>query len=410
MTEGCFDARRIRRLFPALAEGLAHFDGPGGTQVPFPVLDAVAASLRSAVSNRGGAFASSRRADETVRAARTAVADLVGGVPDGVVLGPSMTALTYVMANALAKTWRPGDEVVLTRLDHDANVRPWAQAAGRAGVTVRWIDVDPETCMLRDPEDVIGERTRLVAVTGASNAVGTRPDLAEVTVLTHGVGALTYVDGVHLTPHAPVDVGTLGADLYTCSAYKFCGPHVAAVVADPAVLEGLRPDKLQPAPDTVPGRFEHGTPPFELHAGLAATVDYLADLVPGDGTRRDRVRESMAAVEAYEAGLFARLLEGLEAMPGVTTYGAAVRRTPTVGLRVAGRTPRQVAEALGARGICVWDGDHYAREFMRAMGLLDAGGMVRVGISHYTSVDEVDRLLAALADVDSGRGGSARKG
>jgi cysteine desulfurase family protein (TIGR01976 family) len=397
-----FDPHAVRRLFPALAEGLAHFDGPGGTQVPLPVTDAITASLRSAVSNRNGAFASSRRADATVAAARSALADLVGGSPDGVVVGQSMTALTYVLAGALAKTWQAGDEVVLTRLDHDANVRPWVQAAERAGATVRWVDIDPDTCMLRDPLEQITERTRLVAVTGASNAVGTRPDVRDVADAAHAVGALAYVDGVHLTPHAPVDVSALGADFYACSAYKFFGPHVGAVVADPGVLDRLRPDKLVPAPESGPGRFEHGTAAFELLAGVVATVDYLAGLVPGDGDRRARVLRSQAAVEAYESRLFARLLEGLETIDGVTTYGAALRRTPTVSLRMAGRTPREVAERLGEQGICVWDGNYYAVEFMRAMGVQDSGGMVRVGISHYTTAEEVDRLLGALAALAAG--------
>jgi cysteine desulfurase family protein (TIGR01976 family) len=400
---GMFDPSTVRRLFPALAEGIAHFDGPGGTQVPFPVSDAVADSFRSAVSNTHGAFASSRRADETVEAARRAVADLVGGDPAGVVLGPSATALAYIVSSALAKTWQPGDEVVVTRLDHDANVRPWVHAAERAGATLRWVDVDTSTCMLGDVTEALSARTRLVAVTGASNAVGTRPDLREISDAVHAVGALLYVDGVHLTPHAPVDVVAFGADFYAFSAYKICGPHVASVVASPALLDTLHPDKLDPAPTDPAGRFERGTAPFELLAGVVATVDYLAGLVPGGGSRRERVLRSMAAVEAYEAALFARLHQGLEELDGVTTYGAAVNRTPTIGLRVDAWTPREVAEALGAQGIAVWDGHFYAVELIRAMGLAESGGVVRVGISHYTTAEEVERLLAALTDVTANR-------
>lgn len=396
------DPAQVRQHFPALAEGLALLDGPGGTQVPTAVADAVAGSLRSAVSNRKGPYPSSRRAEETVTQARRAVADLVGGVPDGVVLGPSMTALTYVMAGALAKGWEEGDEVVVTRLDHDANVRPWVQAAARAGATVRWVDVDPVTGELRDPVAAVGPRTRLVAVTGASNALGTRPDVAAITAAADAVGAVSFVDGVHLTPHAPVDVAELGADLYALSIYKLCGPHVGAVVADPVLLEGLEPDRLVPAPSTVPGRFEHGTPPFELFAGVTAAVDFLAGLAPGeapDDDRRARLLSSMAALEASEARVLQRLLEGLADLDGVTTYGSAARRTPTVAFRVAGRTPRQTNEALGARGVAASDGDYYARELVDAMGLSGAGGMVRVGLAPYTTVDDVDRLLEALREL-----------
>lgn len=398
-----FDVAGVRAQFPALAEGLAHFDGPGGTQLPEPVIAAMTASMRSAVSNRGGPFASSARAVETVQAARAAVADLVGGVPAGVVLGANMTTLTYVLAGALAKTWRTGDEVVVSRLDHDANVRPWVQAAARAGAVVRWAEVEPDTCEL--PVDAVAaqlsERTRLVAVTGASNAVGTRPDVPAVAKLAHEVGARVYVDGVHLTPHTPVDVASLGADFYALSAYKFCGPHVGAVVADPAELEELRPDKLEPASDAVPYRFEHGTPSFALLAGVAAAVDYLAGLVPGTGDRRARVLASMAGVEDYEQQLFARLLAGIAAVDGLRLYGAAASRTPTLAFRLAGATPREVGSALGAQGFCVWDGNYYALELVRRLGLAETGGMVRVGLSPYNTAAEVDALVAAVDAVRS---------
>ena len=393
-----YDVDAVRKQFPALDEGLALFDGPGGTQVPAAVTDAIAASLRSAVSNRGGPFVSSQRAEATVLAARQAIADLIGGDPDGVVLGSSTTAVTYVIANALAKAWRPGDEVIVTRLDHDANVRPWVQAAERASATLRWWDIDTQTCELLD-EPPISEHTRLVAVTGASNAVGTRPDVARIAAGAHDVGALVYVDGVHLTPHAPIDITTLGADFFACSSYKFCGPHLGATCADPTLLEELRPDKLLPASNRVPHRFEHGTPPFELHAGLAATVDWIASLVDNDGDRRQGVLSAMTALESYEHRLFSVLLAGLQEIPGLRTYGAASARTPTVAFRIDGRTPRQIAQLLAIDGICVWDGHYYAIELVRALGLLDAGGMVRVGVAPYTSSDDVDRLLRALERV-----------
>ncbi len=393
-----YDPSAVRPLFPALAEGFGHFDGPGGTQMPWPVIDAITASLRSAISNRGGPFPSSVRAGETVAAARAAVADLVGGVPEGVALGANMTSMTYVMASALAKTWRPGDEVVVTRLDHDANVRPWIQAAGRVGAIVRWADIDPETCELpvTSVAEQLSERTRLVAVTAASNALGIRPDVAKIADHVHDAGGLLYVDGVHLTPHAPVDVGELGADLFALSAYKFCGPHVGAVVADPGLLETLHPDKLEAAPEVVPNRFENGTPSFALFAGVTAAVDYLAGLVPGEGDRRGRIGASMGAVAAYERDLFSMLLDGLSGIEQVTLYGAAVSRVPTAAFRVHGHTPRQVAEALAARGLCVWDGHYYALELVRRLGLAETGGMVRAGITHYNTLDEVNHLVAEV--------------
>jgi cysteine desulfurase family protein (TIGR01976 family) len=392
------DIDRVRAGYPALAEGLVHLDGPGGTQVAGVVADAVAASLRSAVSNRHGPFASSVRADAAVDAARMAVADLAGGDPRGVILGPNMTTLTFVLAGSLAKTWSAGDEVVVTRLDHDANVRPWVLAAERVGATVRWADFDPETCELPvgQYDDLVSSQTRLVAVTAASNAVGTRPDVRAIADRAHAAGALVYVDGVHAAPHVPLDVAELGADFFALSSYKFGGPHLGAVVADPGLLESLRPDKLIPSPADVPDQFETGTPPFELYAGLAATVDHLADLLPGPGNRRERVLRSMAAVADYEAELVGKLLAGLGEVPGVTIYGAPARRTPTVAFRLAGRAPREVTECLGGEGICAWDGNYYAVELMRRLGLEDTGGAVRVGLVHYNTAAEVDRLLAVL--------------
>lgn len=404
-----YDIDRIRSLYPALAEGLVHLDGPGGTQVAAPVADAVAGTLRSAVSNRHGPFASSRRADAIVDAARVAAADLVGGVPQGVVLGPSMTALTFRLADALGATWGPGDEVVASRLDHDANVRPWVLAAQRAGASIRWADIDPVTCELpaAQYDELIGERTRLVAVTAASNAVGTRPEVAAVARRARATGALVAVDGVHATPHAPIDMTALGADLYSFSAYKLGGPHLGVLVADPGLLATLHPAKLVPSTEDVPDRFETGTPAFELLAGLTAMVDHVADLA-GDAApdatavgsgRRERVLASMAAVEAYEADLFDRLLTGLRGLPAVTLYGHAQKRTPTAAFRIGGRTPREVTEQLGAAGICAWDGDYYAYELMTRLGLRDSGGAVRVGLAHYSTEGEVDRLLECLAGI-----------
>jgi cysteine desulfurase family protein (TIGR01976 family) len=391
------DVAAVRAQFPALAEGLAHFDGPGGTQVPEAVSDAVRAAMRSAVSNRHGPFASSRRADGVVDAAREAVADLVGGDPAGVVLGQSMTANTYVMAGALSRTWAPGDEVVLSRLDHDADVRPWVQAAARVGAVVRWADVDVQTAELplEQYDALIGERTRLVAVTAASNATGTRPDVRGIADRAHAVGAVVHVDGVHATPHLPTDVRALGADLYATSAYKWYGPHIGFTVGDPALLETLRPDKLMPSSDAVPDRFEHGTPSFAHLAGATAAVDWIASHGTG-ATRRERVLSAMTAISAYEEGVFGRLLDGLDAREDVTLVGAPARRTPTVAFTVEGRTPLQVSADLGNQGIAVWAGNYYAVELMTALGLEDRGGAVRAGVVCYTTDEEVDRLLAAV--------------
>jgi len=392
-----FDVAAARADFPALAEGLAHFDGPGGTQVPSAVSDAVAGAMRSAVSNRHGAFPSSRRADGIIDQARAAVADFVGGQPEGVVLGQSMTANTYVLAGALARTWQPGDEVVLSRLDHDADVRPWVQAAARAGAVVRWADVDPATAELPTAqyEQLVTPRTRLVALTAASNATGTRPDVRAVADLAHAVGAVVHVDGVHATPHLPTDVRELGADLYATSAYKWYGPHVGCTVGDPALLETLRPDKLLPSSDDVPDRFEHGTPSFAALAGVAAAVDWIASHGQGS-TRRERVLSAMTSIARSEEHVFGRLTAGLAARDDVTVVGPPARRTPTVAFTVAGRTPQEVAVRLGEQGVCVWAGNYYAVELMTALGLEGRGGAVRAGVVCYTTAEEVDRLLAAL--------------
>ncbi len=399
-TAPALDLTAVRADFPALAEGLAHFDGPGGTQVPSAVSDAVVGAMRSAVSNRHGPFASSRRADAYVDAAREAVADLVGGDPAGVVLGQSMTANTYVMAGALAKTWRAGDEVVLSRLDHDGDVRPWVQAAARAGAVVRWADVDVATAELptEQYDRLVTDRTRLVAVTAASNATGTRPDVRAIADRAHAVGAVVHVDGVHATPHLATDVRELGADLYATSAYKWYGPHVGCTVGDPALLGTLRPDKLLPSSDAVPDRFEHGTPSFASQAGVTAAVDWIAG--HGEGTtRRERLLSAMAAIADSEARVFTRLLDGLTALDGVSLVGAPARRTPTVAFTVDGRSPQAVGAALGERGIAVWAGNYYAVELMTALGLEDTGGAVRAGVSCYTTEEEVDRLITALQEV-----------
>ncbi|GAA4436908.1 cysteine desulfurase-like protein [Actinokineospora soli] len=391
----------VRAAYPALRDGAAYLDGAAGTQVPEPVIAAIADAYRAGFGNVGGPFAASARAEAHVVAARVAVADLVGGVPEGVVLGPNSTSLIYRFAGALAKTWSPGDEVVVSRLDHDANVRPWVQAAERVGAVVRWAEVDTSSGELPvDQYDaLLSGRTRLVAVTSASNILGTRPDVAAIAAKARAAGALTFVDGVHGTVHGPVDVAALGADFYCTSAYKWSGPHIGAVIADPALLSDLRPDKLLPSPDAVPHRFETGTAPFADLAGVAAAVDHLAGLVPGTGTRRERLLTAMTAVEAHEQALFADLLAGLRAHPAITVYGSPASRTATAYFRVAGHTPAAVATHLAGHDVNVWHGHSYAWELTAALGLRDTGGAVRAGLVHYNDRSDVDRLLNALAEL-----------
>ena len=402
-----YDVAAVRACFPALRAGAAHFDGPGGSQVPESVAAAVAATLTSPIANRGRVTRAERTADDVVLAARRAIADLVAGDPGGVVFGRSTTQLTYDLSRALSAGWGPGDEVVVTRLDHDANVRPWVQAAAARGATVRWAEFDPATGELA-PEAVaahLSDRTRLVAVTGASNLIGTRPDVAAISALAHAAGALTYVDGVHLTAHAAVDVRVLGADLYACSPYKFLGPHLGCVVADPALLETLHPDKLLPSTDAVPERFELGTLPYELLAGTTAAVDFLAGLGgladAGDrgpeGDRRARLEAGMAALEEHEDRLRERIEDGVRALPGVTVWSRAVLRTPTLLLTFDGRDAADAYRFLAERAVFAPAGSFYAIEASRHLGLGDTGGL-RVGLAPYNDDEDVDRLLAGLGE------------
>ncbi|MCY1140151.1 cysteine desulfurase-like protein [Actinoplanes sp. Pm04-4] len=389
-----FDVDRVRAQYPALAEGFLHFDGAGGTQPAEPVTEAIARAMRTAVSNRGTAHEPARRSGEIVAAARSAVADLVGGDPAGVAFGPSATALTYLVARTLSQGWESGDEVVVSRLDHDANVRPWVQT----GATVKWADVDLKTGELpvEQYRELIGPRTKLVAVTAASNATGTVPAVQPIADIAHAAGAQVYVDGVHATAHRPTDVAALGADFYVTSAYKWSGPHYAAVIADPGVWEPLHPVKLIPSPSGAPDRFEYGTLSFELLAGLTAAVDFLAGLADVEGDRRTRVLAGMAAAEKHELGLLDRLLAGLGEDERVTICPAGAERCPTVSFRLAGEAPADTARRLGERNICVSHGDYYAVEYFEAAGLRATGGAVRASIYHYNTADEVDRLLEAL--------------
>ena len=397
-----YDVAAVRAHFPALREGAAHFDGPGGSQTPDVVAEAVARTLTSAVANRGAVTPAERRADRIVHDARSAMGDLLGVVPEGVVFGRSATELTFMMARTLAQGWGPGDEVVVTRLDHDANVRPWVIAAEHAGAAVTLADFEPLTGELPgvDIAHVVSERTRLVAVTGASNLIGTRPDLCGLAEIAHAVGAQLYVDGVHSTAHVFTDVEASGADFWVCSPYKFLGPHLGVLGARPETLEALRPEKLKPATDTVPERFELGTLPYELLAGTTAAVDFLAGLAPSDSgaSRRERLASSYAALEEHEDELLAWLEPRIRALPGVRVYSNARRRTPTLLFTSDRLPPQAIRAALAEVGVNAPAGSFYAWETSHHLGLGAEGG-VRVGLAPSTDQSDVERLVAGLTDV-----------
>ncbi|MEU3621857.1 cysteine desulfurase-like protein [Amycolatopsis coloradensis] len=387
------DVAALRRHFPSLSSGIAFFDGPAGTQTPRPVADAIADTLAGPLSNRGTGSPSELNAENAVAGFRAAYADFLGVPAEGVVHGRSATQLTYDFSRHLAKNWREGDEIVVSRLDHDANVRPWVQAAERAGMTVRWIDIDPETTELDLDSLALTERTRLVAVTAASNVLGTKPPIRRIADLAHDAGALVFVDGVHFAAHDLVDVPALGADFFVCSPYKFLGPHCGVLGASPALLETVEPDKLLPSPDAVPERFEFGTLPYEILAGATAAVNFLATLDPGTGgSRRDRLTNSLNSLHDHESALRARLEEGLG--DAVTVHCRAADRTPTVLMGLGGRE-REAQRHLAERRIVAPAGSFYAHEVFAALKLEDPA--LRVGLAPYTSAEDVDRLLDGLS-------------
>ena len=395
-----FDVERVRSLYPALQGSTVWLDGAAGTQSPSSVIEAIADVYRVGTSNGGGLFSSSRRADDITADAREAVADLVGaGDPSGVVLGPNMTTLTYRFAQALTQWWKPGDNIVVSELDHDANVRPWVQWAAASKVEVRWARVDVETGELPAEQyaELLDERTQLVAVTGASNVLGTRPDVRAITDAAHSVGALAYVDGVHSTAHGVTDIAALGSDFYLTSAYKWDGPHVGCLVAAPGLLGQVTPFKLDSSADDVPDRFEWGTPSYANYAGVTAAVEHLAGLdTDASGSRRERLVASLTAAHEHEAVLLERMLASLEANERVTLYGRPESRTATVYFTVDGETPEQTAARLASSDINAWQGHNYAWEVTRALGIRDNGSAVRVSLSHYSNDDDVSRLLAAV--------------
>jgi cysteine desulfurase family protein (TIGR01976 family) len=388
------DLGLIRARFPALQEvdgsdrPIVHADAPGGTQAVDSAIDAMAEHLRSGSANQHGAFATSRRTDAMVDEVRRAAGRFLGTDAEGVVFGPNMTSLTFHLSNALDPRIRAGDNVVCTQLDHDANVSPWLQLALRVGAEVRWVTLDPVTGRLRSDEltQLVDDRTRLVAFPGASNALGTLVDPGPFVTAARAVGAISFMDAVHTAPHRRVDRAGSGVDVIACSPYKFFGPHAGMLAADPALLASLQPQKLRPAPDHGPERWQTGTASFEAIAGTGGALEYLAEV-------------GMDAIEAHEVGLTRRFLEGLHSLPSVSLHGPrdADERTPTFAITVADRTPDDVVASLAAEGVNAWSGHYYALEPMRALGLLDAGGAVRIGFAHYHGPDDVDRVLAALA-------------
>lgn len=395
-----FDVQGFRAQFPSLRSGIAHFDGPGGTQTPHPVAEAVAEALCGPLSNRGLAVVSERNADQAVTGYRAAMADLLNADPRGIVYGRSATQLTYDFSRHLAKAWSAGDEIVLTTLDHDCNIRPWVQAAARAGVTVRWWEFDPATTELSvaDLAGLLTPRTRLVAVTAASNLLGTMPPIEQISATVHEVGALLYVDGVHYAAHAVVDLARLGADFFVCSPYKLMGPHCAALASAPDLLESLRPDKLAPSTNAVPERFELGTLPYEIMVGTTAAVDFIADVAPMGPCRRKRIVAASSEFEEHELALRNAVETSLRAWDRVTVHSNAARRTPTLFFTIDGVRSWDVYLELADRDVLVPAGSFYADEAFRRLTLTDPHGL-RVGIAPYNDEQDVDRLLDGLTRI-----------
>jgi len=408
------DVAAVRDHFPSLSreidgQPVIYLDGPGGTQVPRECITAMAAYLEQSNANHGGAFAASIETDALLEEVHAAGADFVGAHdPDEIVFGPNMTTLTLALSRAVGRELRTDDEIVVTRLDHDANVAPWLAVAEERGVKVRWLDVC--TLDLAELERVAGPRTRLVAIGLASNAVGTINDVSRAISIAHSVGALTYVDAVHAGPHLPIDVSSLRADFVVCSPYKFFAPHLGMLYGRREHLERLRAYRVRPAGDALPGKFETGTQSHESLAGLLGSFEYLASLgraygaAAHDASRREALGAAMRAIRRYERGLVGPLIAGLQSVPGLRIRGIEDparfdERVPTVAFTIEGKHPRRIAEHLASRAISTWDGDYYAWELIRSLGLAASGGMLRVGLVHYNRSDEIDALIAALHEL-----------
>jgi cysteine desulfurase family protein (TIGR01976 family) len=413
-----FDVEAIRRRFPAL--GLAYegrpmtfFDGPGGTQVPDSVIDAVTRYYRESNANAGGSFPTSERSDAMAAEAHRAAVDLFGAADvDEITFGANMTSLTFHVSRSVGATMQPGDEIVVTGLDHEANIGPWRSLAAERGFEVRAVDVRLDDCTLdlESLDHVLGPRTKLVAVGWASNAVGTINPVEDIARRVHAAGALLYVDAVHFAPHVAMDVRAAGADLVACSAYKFFGPHVGILYGRADVLDRLPSYKIRPAHH----RFATGTANFEGLAGTLAAIEYIAWLGRAFGgageaaPRRDAIVAGMGAIRRHEMELFGQLVDGLQRIPGYRLFGIADRarfadRTPTAAVRFDGVSPEAASAALGRQGIATWHGDFYATGLIERLGLLDDGGVLRIGLTHYNTEAEVDRLVEALQAIVAGR-------
>ncbi|WP_088891346.1 cysteine desulfurase-like protein [Leptolyngbya ohadii] len=416
-TESPIDLAWVRAQFPALTqtvngEAAVFFDGPGGTQVTQSVIQAMTDYLISANANTHGAFLTSHRTDRTIADAHAAIADFLNCTPQEVVFGANMTTLTFALSRSIARELQPGDEIVVTRLDHDANVSPWTAMAD-LGVTIRWVDIHPEDCTLNyeDLQRQITDKTKLVAIGYASNAVGTINDVAKAVELAHAVGAWVYVDAVHYAPHGTIDVKALDCDFLACSPYKFFAPHAGVLYGKAELLERLHPYKVRPAANILPDRWETGTQNHEAMAGVTAAIEYLAELgrkaEPQSQTRREALVSAMNAIRQYETDLAKVLVSELLQIPGLTFYGITEVdrfqwRTPTVAIRLENYHPKQIAQALGDRGIFVWSGHYYALNLTERLGVEEQGGMVRIGLAHYNTIEEVNRALEVLHELAKG--------
>jgi len=411
-----FDINTIRQQFPALDKQAIFFDNPGGTQIAKPALERMISYLTETNANHDGAFSTSIASDAIIDATRQAVADFFNAKqPEEIVFGANMTSLTLHISRSLARTWNPGDLIVVTRLDHDANVTPWVLAAEDRGCKVKYIDFNLEqgTLDIEKLTTALEDKPRLVAVGYSSNALGTINPVREITKMAHASGALVYVDAVHYAPHGSIDVQHLECDFLVCSAYKFFGPHVGILYGRYDLLDQLSAYKVRPASSTPPGKFETGTQNFEGIAGLLGALEYLewlgenygtAQITKGPSNRRRRLKQAMSSIHAYESELSLHLLEVLEETPGVVIYGLhdqsrLAERVPTYAFTLQGFTPRQVAEELGKREIYVWDGNYYALQVTESLGLEESGGMVRVGPVHYNTFEEIERFGYALGKI-----------
>jgi cysteine desulfurase family protein (TIGR01976 family) len=409
-----FDVAWVRSQFPSLSQTVnghpaVFLDGPGGTQVPQRVIDAIADYLRRKNANTGGAYATSRHTDTMIAGARSAMADFLGCDPDEVVFGPNMTSLTFAISRAIGRELGPGDEIVLTHLDHDANVSPW-RALEERGVTIRMAEIHEDDCTL-DMDDLarkITDRTKLVAIGYASNAVGTINDVQEVVCLAHQRGALAYIDAVHYAPHGAIDVRALDCDFLACSTYKFFGPHMGVLYGKREHLLRLQPYKVRANTNAIPNRWEWGTLNHECIAGITACVDYLADLGrhgnPSSSSRRTALLAAFEAIQKYERGLMTSMIRGLLNIPGLKLYGIADpeqfgRRCPTLSVRSKNHTPLELAGKLGERGFFTWDGNYYALNLTERLDVEKDGGFLRIGIAHYNTAEEVERFLETLQHI-----------